>query len=244
MVFTHRSKQPNAETWSRKRNTSDSKDSIEFVYTDFTTYAKETLFYPADKSGVNPARVEMTGVKGIEQAYWQMMREFNKQKYQEITVDFGATAEGRFVKPQALISVVKGSRIYTYDGYVSSVNGLLLTLSQDLVFTPNDNHSIVLKRRDGSTESILVTETEFKNVVQLSEPPTEAIYTGNDALKTEFSFGNEARLDGQLMLAQEIAPNGNQYVKIKATNYSPLYYQNDSDMSGSAFSNGFDSGFS
>jgi len=244
MVFTHRSKQPNAETWNRKRNTSDSKDSIEFVYTDDTTYDKETLFFPADRSGVNPNRVELTGIKGKEQANWHMMRIFNKQKYQEIIVDFGATAEGRFVKPQSLISVVKGSRVFTFDGYVVAVNGLELTLSQDLVFTAGDAHSIILKKRDGSTESMLVTATEFKNVVTLIELPSELIYTGNDALKTEFSFGNEARLDAQLMIAQEIAPSGDQYVKIKAINYSPLYYQNDSDVTGSSFNLGFDLGFS
>jgi predicted phage tail protein len=244
MVFTHRSKQPNAETWNRKRNTSDAKDSIEFVYTDEVTYKKETLFFPADRSGTNPNRVELTGIKGKELANWHMMRLFNKQKYQEITVDFGATSEGRFVKPQSLISVVKGSRVYTYDGYVVAVSGLLLTLSQDLVFTPNDGHSIILKKRDGSTESILVFENEFKNVVKLIELPSEEIYTGNDALKTEFSFGNEARLDAQLMIAQEIAPSGDQYVKIKAINYSPLYYQDDGVVTGTAFSNGFDGGFS
>ncbi len=244
MVFTHRSKQPNAETWNRKRNTSDTKDSIEFIYTDDVTYKKETLFFPTDRSGTNPNRVELPGIKGIELANWHMMRLFNKQKYQEITVDFGATAEGRFVKPQSLISVVKGSRVYTYDGYVVAVNGLDLTLSQDVVFTAGDSHSIILKKRDGSTESILVFETAFKNVVQLLGLPSETIYTDNDALKTEFSFGNEARLDAQLMIAQEIAPSGDQYVKIKAINYSSLYYQNDSDVTGGAFSSGFDSGFS
>ena len=244
MVFTHRSKQPNAETWTRKRNTSDSKDSIEFVYTDGEQYTKETLFFPEDQSGTNPERIEFTGIKGINQARWHMMRLFNKNKYQEVSVDFGATQEGRFVKPNNLISVVKGTRLQTFDGYCVSVDGLLLTLSQDVIFTENDTHSIILKKRNGSTESILVFETEYKNVVRLLELPTENIYTGNDALKTEFSFGNEARLDGQLMLPQEIAPTDNSYVKIKAINYSPLYYSGDTTQTTGAFSDGFDEGFS
>ena len=243
MVFTHKSKQPDAETWSRKRKTSDSKDSIEFVYTDDSTYTKETLFFPEDQSGVNPERVELPGIKGLTQATWHMMRTYNKSLYQEITVDFGATAEGRFVKPNNLISVVKGTRVYTYDGYVVATDGLLITLSQDVVFTPNDEHSVVLKKRDGSTESILVFETEYKNVVRLIELPTEAIYTGNDALKTEFSFGNEARLSGQMMVPTEIAPGGDSYVKIKAVNYSSLYYSGDSDQPERAFSSGFNEGF-
>lgn len=243
MVFTHRSKQKNAETWNRKRNTSDSKDSIEFVYTDPQTHAKETLFFPADKSGLNPSRIEMPGISGILQANWHMMRTFNKQLYQEITVDFGATAEGRFVKPNSLISVVKGARVHTFDGNIIATSGLLITLSQNVTFTDGDSHSVVLKRRDGSTESILCFETSSDNVIELIELPSEEIYIGNDELKTEFSFGNEARLSGQLMLPQEISPNGKQYTKIKAINYSDLYYQNDTDQAGRAFSSGFSSGF-
>ena len=243
MVFTHRSKQPNSETWDRKRNTEDAKDSIEFTYTDSLQYKKETLFYPEDRSGRNPERIEMTGVKGKEQAYWHMMRLYNKNKYQEVSVDFGATSEGRFVKPQSAISVAKGTRVYTYDGDVIDSNGLLLTLSQDVSFTDGDSHSIILKRRDGSTESIMVFETSKKNVVKLLELPSEQVYTGNSALKTEFSFGNEDRLSAQMMLPQEITPTGDSYVKIKAINYSPLYYSNDKEKQEGAFSSGFDEGF-
>lgn len=243
MVFTHRSKELGNETWSRKRGSSDSKDSIEFTYTDADLYTKETLFYPEDQSGTNPERIETTGVKGLTQATIHMMREYNKQKYQEITVDFGATKEGRFVKPESLISVVKGARIYTYDGNIVSMNGLLATLSQNVAFTDGDTHSVILKHRDGSTESILVTETTKPNVIQFLSTPLEEIYTGNDALKTEFSFGNESRLSGQLMIAKEIAPNGD-FVNISAVNYSSLYYQDDLSTVGRAYSTGYDSGFS
>jgi hypothetical protein len=90
-----------------------------------------------------------------------------------------------------------------------------------------------------------VTETENKRVVQLGQLPSEAIYTGNDSLKTEFSFGSESRLSGQLMLPEEISPTDKSYVKIKAINYTDLYYADDPVQPElTAFSSGFDSGFS
>ena len=46
------------------------------------------------------------------------------------------------------------------------------------------------------------------------------------------------------MLPQSIAPSDRAYVKIKAINYSDLYYQDDSAQPGRAFSSGFDDGFS
>lgn len=229
MVFTHRSKQPNTEKWKRTLSSSDKKDSIEFTYTDGKTYEQETLYFPADKSGTNPLKLEYKGVKGYDQAYWHMMRQYNKLIYQNVECEFSSTREGMFVKPQRMISVVKGSRIHTFDGEVVATNGLLYTLSQSVEFTPNDEHYIILKNRDGSTESVLCIETDNEFVVQLLLPPTNAPYTGNSALKTEFSFGSESRLSGQMMLPQSITPNDGEYVSIKCINYSDKYYKDDSD---------------
>ena len=244
LVFTHRSKQPRNETWERQFADAKRKDSIEFVYTDSDTYTKETLYFPTDRSGTNPLKLEITGIKGTDQATWRMMREYNKLLYQEESVSVTTTIEGRLVKPMKAISVVKGTRVATYDGYIRAQNGLDLELSQDVVFTAGDDHYIVLKRRDGSTESIPVTEGASPRLVSMAFLPIEEIYTGNDELKTEFSFGNEARLLGQLMLPTEINPVDNSYVKIKAINYSDLYYKDDPEQPATrAFSDGFSDGF-
>ncbi len=229
MVFTHRSKQLNSEKWKRTLSSSDKKDSIEFTYTDENTYEQETLYFPEDKSGTNPLKLEYKGVKGYNQAYWHMMRQYNKLIYQNVDCEFSSTREGMFVRPQRMISVVKGSRIQTFDGEIVGVNGLLYQLSQEVEFTTNDDHYIILKNRDGSTESVLCVETDNKLVVQLMLPPTNAPYTGNSALKTEFSFGSESRLKGQMMLPQSITPNDGEYVSIKCINYSDQYYKNDSN---------------
>lgn len=240
MVFTHRSKQPNSEKWKRTLSSSDKKDSIEFTYTDENTYEQETLYFPEDKSGTNPLKLEYKGVKGYNQAYWHMMRQYNKLIYQNVDCEFSSTREGMFVKPQRMISVVKGSRIQTFDGEIVGTNGLLYQLSQEVEFTQNDDHYIILKNRDGSTESVLCTETDNKFVVQLLLPPTNAPYTGNSALKTEFSFGSESRLKGQMMIPQSIAPNDGEYVSIKCINYSDNYYKNDSSKQKTG---SFDAGF-
>ena len=245
MVFTHRSKRPNSERWTRTMPAGKRKDSIEITYTNDKLYTKETLYYPEDRSGVNPLKVDIAGIKGVSQATWRMMREYNKLVYQSEAVDFTATAEGRFVLPSRLISVVKGSRVGSYDGYIRSVNGLTLELSQDVTFTANDDHFIILKRRNGETESIPCFSTGQKRIVTIAYAPQEPIYTGNSELKTEFSFGNEARLKGQLMLPQEINPSEKQYVQIKAINYSDEYYKDDPIQPvGRAFSDGFSNGLS
>lgn len=244
MVFTHRSKVPDSETWTRNFSNNERKDSVELVYTDDQLYTQETFYIPEDRSGTNPERIEIPGIKGISQATWRAYREFNKIKYSDITVDFTSTAEGRFVKPSRIISVVKGTRVGTYDGYVMAIDGRVLTLSQDVVFTPGDDHSIILKRRDGSVESIGVSDVGEKRKVELDFLPSEPVYVGNDEQKTEFSFGNEARLLGQWIIPQEINPSEKSQVQISGINYADEYYQQDpvQPVKG-GFSNGFSNGF-
>ena len=227
MVFTHRSKQAKSERWTRETAQGKRKDSVELTYTDDKTYKQEVLYFPADRSGRNPKKIEIKGIKGLSQATWRLMREYNKLLFQKETVDFSSTFEGSLVKPMQLISVVKGTRVGSYDGEVLLVDGLTLTLSQTIAFTSGDDHFILLKKRDGSTESIPVIDFGNDRQLQLEYAPAESIYTGNSETKTEFSFGNEARLSGQLMLPMEIDASDGQYVNIKAINYSDKYYKDD-----------------
>lgn|GEM_PF-2217502 len=227
MVFTHRSKAPNSETWSRETAQGKRKDSVELTYTDEDTYKKEVLYFPEDRSGRNPKKIDAKGVKGKAQATWRLMREYNKLVYSKESVDFTATLEGSLVKPMQLISVVKGTRVGSYDGEILNVDGLTLELSQDIEFTPDDDHFILLKKRDGTLESIPAIDIGESRKIQIEYAPQEAIYTGNSELKTEFSFGNEARLSGQLVIPLEIDASDGKYAKISAINYSDRYYDGD-----------------
>lgn len=140
--------------------------------------------------------------------------------------------------------MVKGSRIAPQDGYIVAVNGLTLTLSQPVTFTPGDDHSIILKKRDGSVQSISVIKGSHDREVIMLSAPEEAIYTGNSALKTEFSFGNEARHNAQKIVVSSIDPGDDRTVKITGYNYDDGFYKYDGVAPhGSGFSDGFSNGF-
>jgi len=242
MLFTHRSKIPGSERYSRNFNQSQLNDGIEFNWVDPSTNTTETIFIPADKSAVNPKQLNIPGIRNLNQALIRSAREFNKIMLQKINLDVSTTAEGRYILPSSVIAVVKGTRISTEDGDVIGQNGLILTLSQNVTFIPNDVHSITLKDDDGTTENIIVTEGVESNQVILGISPATTIRTGIASRKTEFSFGNDARNEAHLWLAQEIDISDRLQVGIKAINYDLGYYSGDGvDLS--AYSNGFDEGF-
>lgn len=243
MVFTHRSKTPDAEKWTRQFSDRDAYDSVKYSYIDPDTNIKETITIPED-GGIKTDTYDSKGVRNYKQAYWHAYRRYQKNLLNKVSVEFTATEEGIFAVPGRPISVVKGSRVAPYDGYVVAVNGLELTLSQPVSFDEGDDHSVILKKRDGSVQSVAVTPGTSNRKVVMQSAPQEAIYTDNSALKTEFSFGSEQRHNAQMMLVSTVDPGSDRTTKITAYNYHPDYYLYDGvSPFGRAFSDGFDNGY-
>lgn len=242
MVFTHRSK-ATGEKWTRNFNTKDRYDSLKFSYIDPNTNVKETITIPAD-GGLKTETYDSKGIRNYAQAYWAAYRRYQRNNLNRIAVEFNAMEEGIFAKPGRAISVVKGSRVSPFDGYVVAVDGLTLVLSQNVEFTEGDEHSLILKKRDGSVQSVGVVPGHNDRTVIMTSAPQEAIYTGNSALKTEFSFGSEQRHNAQMVVVSTVEPSSDRTVKITAYNYTDEYYAYDGvSPFGRGFSNGFSNGF-
>jgi hypothetical protein len=243
MVFTHRSKAP-GEKWTRNFNTRDRYDSLKFSYIDPATNTKETITIPTD-GGLKTETYDSKGVRNYKQAYWAAYRRYQRNLLNRVLVEFTAMEEGVFARPGRAISVVKGSRVSPFDGYVVAVDGLTVVLSQNVEFTPGQEHSLVLKRRDGSVQSVGVTPGTNNRTVIMTSAPQEAIYTGNEALKTEFSFGSEDRHNAQMMVVSTVEPGSDRTVRITGYNYTDDYYAYDGVAPfGRAFGSGFSNGLS
>lgn len=243
MVFTHRSKAP-GEKWTRSFNTRDRYDSLKFSYIDPDTNTKETITIPED-GGKKTETYDSKGISNYKQAYWAAHRRYQRNLLNRVLVEFTAMEEGVFARPGRAISVVKGSRVSPFDGYVVAVDGLTVVLSQNVTFTPGQEHSLVLKRRDGSVQSVSVTPGANDRTVIMTSAPQEAIYTGNEALKTEFSFGSEDRHNAQMLVVSTVEPSGDRTVRLTGYNYTDDYYAYDGVAPfGRAFNSGFSNGFS
>jgi len=244
MVFTHRSKAPTGEKWTRQFNDRSAYDSLEFSYIDPDTNIKETIRIP-ETGGLKTDTFDSKGIRNYQQAYWHAWRRYQRNRLNRVSVEFTTLEEGALSVPSRPISVVKGSRVSPYDGYVVAVDGLTLTLSQNVVFEPGEDHSVILKKRDGTIQSVQVVAGENGRTVIMLSAPQEAIYTGNSALKTEFSFGSDSRHAAQMIMVSTVEPSDDRTVKITGFNYDAGYYEKDGvPPFGRAFSDGFNNGFS
>ncbi|MGL5904203.1 MAG: host specificity factor TipJ family phage tail protein [Cetobacterium sp.] len=244
MVFTHRSKAPTGEKWTRQFNDKSAFDSLKFSYIDPDTNIKETIQIP-ETGGLKTDTFDSKGIRNYKQAYWHAWRRYQRNSLNRVSVEFTALEEGILAVPARPISVVKGSRVSPYDGYVVAVDGLTLVLSQNVGFTPGEDHSLILKRREGGVQSVPVVPGHNDRTVIMLSAPQEAIYTGNSALKTEFSFGSDSRHAAQMMMVSTVEPGDDRTVRITGFNYDADYYKYDGvPPFGRAFSDGFNNGFS
>lgn len=244
MVFTHRSKAPSGEKWTRQFNDKSAYDSLKFSYIDPDTNIKETIQIPPE-GGLKTDTFDSKGIRNYQQAYWHAWRRYQRNSLNRVSVEFTALEEGVLAVPARPISVVKGSRVSPYDGYVVAVDGLTLVLSQNVEFTPGEDHSLILKKRDGGVQSVQVTPGHNSRTVIMLSAPQEAIYTGNSELKTEFSFGSDSRHSAQMIMVSTVEPGDDRTVRITGFNYDNDYYKYDGvPPFGRAFSDGFSNGFS
>lgn len=243
MVFTHRSKAPSGEKWTRQFNDKSAYDSLKFSYIDPDTNIKETIQIPPE-GGLKTDTFDSKGIRNYQQAYWHAWRRYQRNSLNRVSVEFTALEEGALAVPARPISVVKGSRVSPYDGYVVAVDGLTLVLSQNVEFTPGEDHSLILKKRDGGVQSVQITPGHNSRTVIMLSAPQEAIYTGNSELKTEFSFGSDSRHAAQMIMVSTVEPGDDRTVRITGFNYDADYYKYDGvPPFGRAFSDGFSNGF-
>lgn len=231
-MFTHRNKDPDpeSETITRTFANDSEYDGIEFVYSDPDTQQSETIRLPLDGSATKYKKFEIPGIRSFAQAWIRANREWRKLLGQRLTIETAGTTDARILLPNTRVSIVDNTRFKSFDGEVLARDGLLLTLSQRVEFTPGETHSIVLRKSDGSLQGITCFEVAGKDEqVLLETAPTEAVKTTDDAdgVRTIFSFAADNKRAAQAWLVGEIEPPKGGYVVLRAVNYSDSYYEAD-----------------
>jgi len=229
-LFTHRNKAPQsviAEVITRTFANDSAYDGVEFVYADPDTQQNETIRLPLDGSATKYKKFEIPGIRSYVQAWIRACREYEKLRGQRLTIETNGTTDARLLLPNTRIDIVDNTRFKAYDGEVIGQDGLLLTLSQRVSFEAGGSHSIVLLQRNGGLQGITVTAVAGRDdQVLLASLPAEAVKTSTDVdgVATIYSFAADSARAAQAWLVTEIDPPKDNYVTIRAVNYSDRYY--------------------
>lgn len=230
-LLTHRNKVPASETLTRTFARAAEWDGVEFAYWDPGTKQIETIRLPQDGSARRPQTFEWPGFRNFPQAWLRANREYRRLLGQRMAIETACLLDARSMLPYERVDIVDNTKFKSFDGEVIGQSGLTLRLSQRVEFTPGEEHSIVLMKRDGSVQSIPCTAGADNKHVVLQSLPAEAVVTehGPDGVRTIFSFAADSARDAMAYLIDEIDPPSGGSVKVRAINYSHDYYSADTE---------------
>jgi len=240
ILFNHRNKIPETEKRTISFGNFNNNDGVELEFISPIDDLTDTYFIPADRSAINPIKVETAGVRTFEQAFWLAWRTWNKIRYQNVSVEFDATEEAAVCINKERILVADNTRNTTQDGEVLAQNILELTLSQKVMVEEDKEYVIFLQHYDGSLESIPITVVDKSNKVVLAYAPRQELSLSRENFaRTTYVIQTTDDPNQQAFLLSEKDPSNKDGVfTLRATNYTPLYYQQDNLVFWLSFSKG------
>lgn len=230
LLFNHRNKVPNSESRTIQFGGMSDNDGIEYEWVSSDNDdGIETIYIPADRSAINPRKIESIGVRNSSQAYAHAYRLWNKLKYQTTAIKFTGTQESDLLVLDNKILCEDNTRTLSFDGEVVGQNGLVLTLSQNVTLDPLLSYSIFLQYADATVESIPITEGPMTNEIVLSYAPKLPLsLDSNLYAKTTYMIQSSDNKIPKEFLLTEKSSKSDFTSDITAINYSDLYYQADS----------------
>ena len=139
-----------------------------------------------------------------------------------MSLAFDTFGIARLLRPSQRVSVVNNTKAGTSDGTIIGIDGLILTLSQSVVFEAGRNYSILIEREDGSVEGIPVAEGSDPTKVVLSRVPASNPYVEYDAERTRFIFAENTDEGALSLLIESVegrVENGQERISLTCINY-------------------------
>lgn len=240
LLFNHRNKVIGSEKRTYKFGIDKDYDGIKLEYTSpdddervnyYLSYDASTDTVTEDDSATNPLEITTSGIRSHAVAKIRAWREWNKLRYHTVSCEFTGLDESHLLIRNDRILNADNTEVDAQDGQVDHVDGLTLTLSQDVEFVDGVTHYCHLQLSDGTVEVIEVTAGEFTNQVDLvSAPRLPLVYDDDRYVKTLYTIVRDDQAEREAFMMTELSPDGNMTNKLTCINYSDDYYKNDHDF--------------
>jgi hypothetical protein len=228
LLFNHRNKVPGSEKRTYSIGIDKDYDGIELEYTSPDDDLKTTYSIPEDGSARNPLKITTSGIRNHAVAKTRAWREWNKLQYQYLSCEFDALDESNLLIRNDRILVADNTSLKTQDGEIESVDGLTLTLSQDVEMQDGVTYYIYVQIENATVDMIQCLPGEFMNQVILSRAPLQKlVYEEDRYIKTTYQLVKSQEVDKQAFLLTEASPNDEMTNKLTCINYDARYYEKD-----------------
>lgn len=232
LLFNHRNVVPDSQKHTVMFGTEKNYDGIELAWKNPIDDSQAIMYMPYDRSATNPKKISFLGVRNFRQAYFHLHRNWNKLQYTHESVEFEALPESNLITKMGVF-LYKDRWIDAFaEGEIISQSGLVIELSQPLVWTPGESYQIHLQMADGSIDIIGIDNCGDDNYhVILNTAPSMSLVTDDDRFHTLYAIYpivlNHRR--AKLYMVSEKTFQSKSTNVIKASNFDQRFYDNDKD---------------
>lgn len=228
LLFNHRNKVPGSEKRTYNLGIDKDYDGVELEYTSPDDDLRVTYVIPENGSARNPLKITTSGIRNHAVAKTRAWREWNKLRYQTESVEFDALDESNLLVRNDRILVADNTSIKTQDGEVDAVDGLTLTLSQNVEMQDDVTYYIHLQLQDATVDMIQCLPGEYMNQVILTRAPLQPLVIEEDRLiKTIYQIVEAQTASSSAFLLTEASPNDEMTNRLTCINYDARYYEKD-----------------
>lgn len=228
LLFNHRNKVPGSEKRTFNLGIDKDYDGVELEYTSPDDDLRVTYVIPENGSARNPLKISTSGIRNHAVAKTRAWREWNKLQYQTESVEFDALDESNLLVRNDRILVADNTSIKTQDGEVVAVDGLTLTLSQDVEMQDGVTYYIHLQLQDATVDMIQCLSGEYMNQVILTRAPLQPLVIEEDRyIKTTYQIVAAQDTSNSAFLLTEASPNDEMTNRLTCINYDARYYEKD-----------------
>lgn len=228
LLFNHRNKVPGSEKRTYNLGIDKDYDGVELEYTSPDDDLRVTYAIPENGSARNPLKITTSGIRNHAVAKTRAWREWNKLRYQTESVEFDALDESNLLVRNDRILIADNTSIKTQDGEVDAVDGLTLTLSQNVEMQDDVTYYIHLQLKDATVDMIQCLPGEYMNQIILTRAPLQPLVIEEDRfIKTVYQIVEAQTASSSAFLLTEASPNDEMTNRLTCINYDARYYEKD-----------------
>lgn len=208
----------------------ETADAVTVEYFDAATWKPaEVTAQLSGSAGIKPAKVQLFGCTGRDQAWREGMYMAACNRYRRKPISFSTEMEGFIPTFGDLVAISSDRLTRAQAGEVTGWDAgtRTLTLSEPLTWTAGQTHFFGLRKRDGSFSGPwAATQGADAYRAVLGAPPDITPYTGLAEERTYFTFGIGTAYR-QLALVTAVKPRGSNAVELSLVNEDALVHTAD-----------------
>jgi hypothetical protein len=235
IVLNHRNKIPGTEKRNIKFGIKDNRDGVSYQWVNPENNDNlETLYIRNGVIGeipINPEPIESIGVRNYRQAYWHLMRAWNRLKYQHTTVEVDAIGQAELTMVGDKITCADNTRASVQDGEIEGYEPLKLITSQPVAFETGVPYTVFIQLPNGTVQAIdafPVAGDDYS--IALASAPAILPVTDDTAVnKSTYVLSKSTDKDYNYFIVADRTQGENNVSNLKLINYDERYYSGDPD---------------